>query len=714
MWKYRNECIRLGNGRRTWTISALTTLTVAGIFLAPARAERPDIVWMAGGVGRFNLVAGLDVSPDGTIIARGGTDRVVKLWRPSDGRLLRSMKGHTDWVYDVAFSRDGELLASVGDRDHAVRLWSPLDGRSLGILEGPEGNWMVAVAFSPDGRLIASGDQTGWLHVWRSQDRELERSIHTAALGLSQLAFSPDASMVAVGTVSQGGVEIWNITTGELVRRMESQAFYGDGVDWSPDGQWIAHSEAGGPVRLYRASDGELVHTLLGHNEVGAVRFSPDGRTLVSSSWDGTTKFWKIPSGELVRTLESAGFAAAFSPNGNELATSSDAQPLKWWRTSDGELLWSTVGHTWYVYGASFSPDGLTLATASGTGPVGPGEIKQWDVASGRLIRTLTGHTDQVYTVAHSPDGTTLASGAFDDSIRIWDAHSGQHVRTLSGHTNDVASVAFSPDSELLASGSWDTTVRIWRVSDGVPVHTLTGHTDLARSVAFSRDGTILASGGFDRTIKLWRVEDGSLLASFEAHSAGVRAVVYSPDGALLASASVDQTIKVWDASTLELIRTMAGHTAGVRSIAFSADGKTIISGADDATVRLWDVTAGELLKTYDEETGTGVLTVGFSPDQRRFSFGRWDATVVMAYNPDAPGGECGPDAVLTAKCIGGGVKVTGLLKKATPDTPVTFTIDGESPVEATTNRKGKAKVKYTDQAPGPHTVGVCGLEAGC
>jgi len=74
----------------------------------------------------------------------------------------------------------------------------------------------------------------------------------------------------------------------------------------------------------------------------------------------------------------------------------------------------------------------------------------------------------------------------------------------------------------------------------------------------------------------------------------------------------------------------------------------------------------------------------------------------------------CGPEAVLTAKCKGGGTKVTGSLKKATPDTPVTFTLDGENPVEATTNRKGKAKVKYTGQAPGAHTVGVCALEEGC
>jgi len=85
---------------------------------------------------------------------------------------------------------------------------------------------------------------------------------------------------------------------------------------------------------------------------------------------------------------------------------------------------------------------------------------------------------------------------------------------------------------------------------------------------------------------------------------------------------------------------------------------------------------------------------------------GQWRACLLT---PD-----CGLDARLKAKCKRGGATVLGTLKKTTPDTPVTFTLDGRDAVERTTNNKGKAKVKYARQAPGTHTLRACALKAGC
>jgi WD40 repeat protein len=52
----------------------------------------------------------------------GEWDKTIKLWRVSDGSLVRTLTGHTDSVWSVSFSPDGRLLAS-GSRDNTIKLW---------------------------------------------------------------------------------------------------------------------------------------------------------------------------------------------------------------------------------------------------------------------------------------------------------------------------------------------------------------------------------------------------------------------------------------------------------------------------------------------------------------------------------------------------------------------------------------------------------------
>ena len=81
---------------------------------------------------------------------------LLRLWRVSDGALLQTLGGHPDWVDSVAFSPDGQTLASGSGEE--VRLWQVADGSLLRTLTlerytGP----LNTVVFSPDGRTLASG-----------------------------------------------------------------------------------------------------------------------------------------------------------------------------------------------------------------------------------------------------------------------------------------------------------------------------------------------------------------------------------------------------------------------------------------------------------------------------------------------------------------------------------------------------------------------------
>ena len=84
-------------------------------------------------------------------------------------------------------------------------------------------------------------------------------------------------------------------------------------VAFSPDGKLL--SGAGfGVVQIWNVTTGEEVHKLEGHNAwVPAVAFSPDGKLLATGGYPGEIKLWNVESGEALRTLTGR-FSTVLSP----------------------------------------------------------------------------------------------------------------------------------------------------------------------------------------------------------------------------------------------------------------------------------------------------------------------------------------------------------------------------------------------------------------
>jgi hypothetical protein len=80
-------------------------------------------------------------------------------------QLDATLFGHTSWVTSVAFSPDGQTLAS-GSWDATIRLWDVATGQSRG--EPLQGHTypVYSVAFSPDGQTLASGSWDATIILW--------------------------------------------------------------------------------------------------------------------------------------------------------------------------------------------------------------------------------------------------------------------------------------------------------------------------------------------------------------------------------------------------------------------------------------------------------------------------------------------------------------------------------------------------------------------
>lgn len=189
-------------------------------------------------------------SPDGEHVASAGMDPIVRVWEATTGKEVQALEGH-DWpVHGVTFSPDGRSVASCS-ADRTVRVWDRTTGQQLLVLEPRHASRAANAAFSRDGKLLASAGWDRTVKVWDTSTWKLLNDLHDSSGAAAQcVAFGHDGRLAWGSTDST--VKVWD-GPGAEPQVLRGHTSWVQGVAFSPNGQWIASASLDGTVKVWKA-----------------------------------------------------------------------------------------------------------------------------------------------------------------------------------------------------------------------------------------------------------------------------------------------------------------------------------------------------------------------------------------------------------------------------------------------------------------------------
>lgn len=311
---------------------------------------------------------------------------------------------------------------------------------------------IVALAYAPDGQTLASADEAHRVTLTDVSSGQTRQSFAYKS-AVASLAFAPDGKLLAIGVGKQ--IRLLDpksdMKTAVPVRVLEAENSVGGTINFSADGRVLLAVEGdyenGGNyadikpyvVNLWEVTSGKLIRRYGDRKtDTYAAALSPDGKNFAAFTQGVNLSLFSIKTGEKLRDFSedfphNSGFyahALAFSSNGKWLAGSGgfleSAGNLTVWEVATGKANWNRIFRDW-GQSLAWAPDSSRVAagTSYDTTYDDPDDLHRptgapiWN-ANGKWQRSLQRVPGEINALAWAPNGKTLATGAKDGAVRLW------------------------------------------------------------------------------------------------------------------------------------------------------------------------------------------------------------------------------------------------------------------------------------------------------